>query len=238
MALSHDGSVALVGAAGQSVDGKKCRLGRFGTLCPGAAEVFAYDPTAASVTVTVNGSGPYGATPKLAGLLPADPRISYSPPAEAANVTGTLTCTTSATSTSPAGRYTLWECGGLSDPGHAMAYDYAGSSYSVLLAPVHLAYTGPTSIKRGTAVSLSARLMDTRDLSISGRVLRMQIGRGHYTQACTTHKTDSKGQARCVIKRVMAWKSPNPARVWFDGDPLGPNYDYAPGYRRTPVTIR
>jgi hypothetical protein len=35
----------------------------------------------------------------------------------------------------------------------------------------------------------------------------------------------------------MAFKSPNPARVWFDGDPAGPNYDYAPAYIRLPVNI-
>ncbi len=237
VALSDDGSVALVGAPGQSVDGNKCRTGRFGTVCPGAAEVFVYDPMALSVIVTVNASGPYGSTPNLAGLLPDDPRIRYSPPAEAANITGMLTCGTSATNTSPAGRYPILQCVGLSDPGHAMAYDYAGSSYDVLLAPVTLAYTGPRSIERGANVKLSAKLTDRRGVPISGRVLRMQIGRGHYTQSCVTHKTNTAGRAGCVIKKVAAWKSPNPARVWFDGDSPGPNYDYAPGYKRTPVTI-
>lgn len=112
-----------------------------------------------------------------------------------------------------------------------------GSYEKVDLAPVTLTYTGPTSITRYENATLSARLTDTTGAPIRGRVLRMQIGRGGYTQFCVTPNTDTSGLARCLIKNVVAWKSPNPVRVWFNGDKPGPNYEYAPGYNRTPVTI-
>ena len=43
--------------------------------------------------------------------------ISYSIPGEAGNVTGTVTCTTTATNASPVGTYPITSCSGLSDNG-------------------------------------------------------------------------------------------------------------------------
>src|SRR5262249_566025 len=58
-----------------------------------------------TLTVTVNSSGQYGTAPSLSGLSPGNSAIGYSPGSEAANVTGTLACSTSATSSSPVGSY-------------------------------------------------------------------------------------------------------------------------------------
>jgi hypothetical protein len=329
LALNHDGSVALIGAAGRSVNGKACRdVPVQGLVCPGAAEVFVFDPTAVAVkvnassaigapidlnnlspdnpivsynpdaaashmvgrlacttnatpysapagsgilpyyiegcrglsepghrlvydyanssysiepgpavTVSVFVSGDYGSTPDLSNLPPGDPRIYYSPASEAANVTGTLTCATNATNASPAGFYDVSDCKGLTDSRFPVVYDYTGSAYLVRPAPVTLSYTGPTSIKSGTNVTLSARLTTKNGHPISGRVLRVQIGRGGYTQNCVTPETDASGAGSCAIENLRAWKSPNPARVWFDGDAQNPSYDYAAAYKRTPVSV-
>ena len=103
--------------------------------------------------------------------------------------------------------------------------------------PVTLRYTGPRSIKRGNDVLLSARLTARNGGPIGRRVLRIQIGRGYYTQICRTQKTDTNGQAGCLIKDVAAWKSPTPVKARFDGDPTCPKCDYLPGYKSTPVII-
>ncbi len=112
------------------------------------------------------------------------------------------------------------------------AYEYEGPE------GVILTYKGPTSIRTGKSVSLAARLTAVNGRPISGRVLRMQIGRGRYAQSCVTPKTDRTGEAHCVINHVKAWTSPTPVRVWFDGDKPGPNYDYAPGYVRASVNTQ
>ncbi len=126
---------------------------------------------------------------------------------------------------------------GVSRLGKGESFCDIGAYEYVVRAPVTIAYTGPTSIKRGKNVSLSAKLTNTTGDPISGRVLRMQIGKGRYIQSCATPRTNARGKGSCVIEHVMAFKSPNLARVWFDGDPAGPNYDYAPGYKSTPVKI-
>ena len=228
VALSGDGDTAIAGTY-RTIDGKSYA---------GSAEVFTAIPN--GVGVRVNSSGAYGSRPQLSSLSPSNPSIQYEPPAEASNVTGALTCSTSATESSPVSSspYPVTKCRGLSDPGHVIVYEYGNSGYTVTLAHVHVSYTGPTTIRRAADETLSATLTSSvTGLPVSGRVLRMQIGRGQHTQSCVTPKTDTSGRAGCVIKHVMAWKSPNPARVWFDGDTPGPSYDYAPGYNRTPVTI-
>jgi photosystem II stability/assembly factor-like uncharacterized protein len=83
------------------------------------------------LTVTVNATGAFGDTPPLTGLSPSDNSISYSPPNQASNVTGALTCSTTATPTSDPGSYPVSECSGLSDPGFSVVYDLADSSYTV-----------------------------------------------------------------------------------------------------------
>ncbi len=88
------------------------------------------------LTVTLNASGVYGTAPALSGLAHTNPAISYTPAGEAANVTGTLTCSTTAVNTSPVGTYPISNCSGLADDGFNVLYDYANSSYSVTKAPL------------------------------------------------------------------------------------------------------
>jgi photosystem II stability/assembly factor-like uncharacterized protein len=83
------------------------------------------------LTVTVNASGPYGSAPSLSGLAPKDPAIDYTPSHEGRNVTGALTCSTTATESSPVGSYPVSDCSGLADDGFNVVYDYAHSSYRV-----------------------------------------------------------------------------------------------------------
>ena len=80
---------------------------------------------------------------------------------------------------SPARKYSVSSCSGLSYPG-TISYDYKHSNYSVTLAPVHLTYTGPTSVMKGANVTFSAGLTSmVTGKPISGRVLKTQIGSGH-----------------------------------------------------------
>jgi len=89
-----------------------------------------------SLTVTVHASGVYGTAPNLAGLAPGNPAISYSPAGQAGNVTGTLTCSTTAVSSSPVGLYPISGCSGLAAAGFRVVYDYANSDYKVTKAPL------------------------------------------------------------------------------------------------------
>jgi photosystem II stability/assembly factor-like uncharacterized protein len=84
--------------------------------------------------VAVHTSSQYGTTPNLTGLQPNNPALSYDPASEAANVTGTLTCSTTATNASPVGSYSISGCNGLTGPGFSVVYDYAGSSHAVVKA--------------------------------------------------------------------------------------------------------
>ena len=90
--------------------------------------------TSPLLTVTMNGTTPYGTTPAVSGLAPNNTSIAYSMAGEAANVTGTLTCSTAATKTSSPGSFPITSCGGLSDPGFSIVYDYANSGYVVTRA--------------------------------------------------------------------------------------------------------
>ena len=86
------------------------------------------------LTVAVNTTSAYGTTPNLAGLAPSDPAIAYSPASQAGNVTGSLTCTTTADATSDVGLYPISGCSGLDDAGFNLIYDYASSSHTVVQA--------------------------------------------------------------------------------------------------------
>ena len=99
-----------------------------------------------TVTVTVAETEPYGTTPPLTtGLAPTDPSISYDPVSAAPSVTGTLTCSTTATSTSSAGTYAVSGCSGLSAAGYDVAYDDVDSSYTVTALDPTAAITTPSS---------------------------------------------------------------------------------------------
>jgi MBG domain (YGX type)/FG-GAP repeat len=128
-------SVALSGDGGEAVLGAPYRLEN-GQSKAGAAEVFA-EP---QLTVTIHASGTYGSAPSLSGLSPTNAAISYSPSTQASNVTGTLSCSTNATSASPVSGnpYGVSSCSGFSDPGYHIFYDYPHSPYTVTPAPLKL----------------------------------------------------------------------------------------------------
>ena len=97
--------------------------------------------TTGLLTVALNSSSPYGTTPNLSGLSPSDPAISYSPASEEANVTGTLTCSTTADGAT-IGVFPVSGCSGLADSGFTVIYDYAHSSHTVVKAAQTISF-GP-----------------------------------------------------------------------------------------------
>src|SRR5262249_36772101 len=108
-----------------------------------------------SLTVTVNTSGTYGASHDISGLSPSDAAISYSPSSEAANVTGSLSCSTDASAASPASGspYHVSLCSGLPDPGYNVVYDYGDSTVAVTKATPVLTWATPADITYGTPLS-------------------------------------------------------------------------------------
>jgi hypothetical protein len=102
-------------------------------------------PDSPVLTVTVNSSSVQGTTPNLTNLPANDQAISYSPSTESGNVTGTLTCSTTATSSSPVGTYPISNCSGLSDAGLTVVYNYTGSNHRVVNTPVTTASLSPSS---------------------------------------------------------------------------------------------
>ena len=97
--------------------------------------------------VSVNTKSPWGTTPSLSGLSPSDAAISYDASTEAGNVTGSLTCSTTADAKSPVDRYPVSGCSGLDDEGFNVVYDYDNSSHAVVKADQTIAFaplTGKT----------------------------------------------------------------------------------------------
>jgi hypothetical protein len=138
-----------------------------------------------TLTVTVNSSGEYGTAPSLSGLSPGNSAIGYSPGSEASNVTGTLTCSTSATSSSPVGSYPISGCSGLADSGFDIVYDYANSHYSVTKAPLTVAADGQSRPYGSANAPLTA--------TVSGFVLGQNLATSGVggAAACTTAATAS-----------------------------------------------
>ena len=98
------------------------------------------------LTVTVHATKVYGSSTVFPVLSPSDVAISYSPASEAANVTGSLTCSTTATAVSHVGTYTISACSGLADNGFSVVYDYANSDLMVTKAPQTITF-GPLADK-------------------------------------------------------------------------------------------
>lgn len=271
-----------------------------------------------TLTVTLNLSSTYGSTPASAsGLSPSDPAISYNPSSQAANVTGTLTCTDSVTSSSAAGTYPFSNCSGLSDPGYSIVYDYENSSYTVNqanltivaddqsvtfgntmpaftwhgvgfapgdnssslttqptctstatvdgsnhdtspagpytitcggavdpnynityqsgtltvhLSGVVLTYNGPTTIRHRHKVTFKGTLTSTAGAPIAGRNIHFIIREGStHSQSCFTGPTSVSGQGSCSLSDVKLPVGKANLFLSFNGDPAGPQHDYAPG---------
>jgi hypothetical protein len=116
------------------INAAACNSGRcaFGTASSGNVM------TSPLVRVTVQQVTPYGQAP----FPVTNPSITVSPASEAANVTGTLTCQTTATDHSVAGVYPVSDCTGLSDPGSSVVYDYANSTDTVVFPTATGTVTG------------------------------------------------------------------------------------------------
>jgi hypothetical protein len=122
-----------------------------------------------TVTVTIKDSQAYGTTPNLSSIPANDSRITYSPSGQAADITGTLSCTTPATATSHASStpYQIAGCSGLSDSnGYYVLYNYLGSGYMVTKVNPTLSWTTPAAITYGAA--LGSKQLDAT-ASIAGK---------------------------------------------------------------------
>jgi photosystem II stability/assembly factor-like uncharacterized protein len=136
-----------------AVDGAACSQ----TACFMATASSGNIMTTPLLTVTVNATGTYGSTPDLTALPPSSSSISYTPPSEASSVTGALTCSTTATSSSDVGSYPVSNCSGLSLTGYNVIYNYSGSSYDVTQASTGTVSTPASSgVMLGTGNSDSA----------------------------------------------------------------------------------
>jgi hypothetical protein len=156
-----------------------------GCCIPNSASLYIVVFPAPTLTVTANASGQYGTAPNLSGLSPGNPAIGYSLGSEAANVTGALTCSTTAVASSPAGSYPISNCTGLSDPGFDIVYDYFGSSYSVTQAPLTVTADNQSRPYGSANPPLTATL--------SGFVLGQNLATSGVTgaAACSTTATAS-----------------------------------------------
>ncbi len=169
------------------------------------------------LNVTVNASGVYGTTPALSGLAPTNAAISYNP-SIGASVTGTLTCSTNATNTSPSGSgYTISGCSGLSASGYNVIYNYAGSSYSVTPSAPTATIASPVSggtYSVGQVVSTSFSCADASGPGIatcvdnnSGSAPSGSLNTsapGTYTYTVTATSTDSQSASSSISYTVAA----------------------------------
>ncbi len=139
---------AIIGINGAACSSVRCA---FGTGSSGDIM------TSPLLTVTVNVTQMFGTTPLLTGLLPTATSITYSIPSEAANVSGTLTCSTTATSTSIVGSYPISACSGLADNGFSVVYNYTGSSYKIIPATTTTVLTSSIDpVNPGQSVTYTA----------------------------------------------------------------------------------
>jgi photosystem II stability/assembly factor-like uncharacterized protein len=150
------------------------------------------------LTVTVNVKTRFGTTPNLTGLLPSSAFLAYSPAAQAANVTGTLTCSTTATNGSPTGPWPITACSGLADPGFSVVYDYADSADTVV--------TGSQTINFGP---LPDKTFGDRDFTVSATATSGLTVTFSATGSCTVSGTTVHitHAGSCSIKASQAGDS-------------------------------
>ncbi len=86
--------------------------------------------TSPLLTVTVHAVQTQVGAPNLTNI-PAS-SLTFSPASEAPHVTGTLSCSTTATAQSTIGLFPISNCSGLADAGFSVVYDYTDSNYQVV----------------------------------------------------------------------------------------------------------
>ncbi len=156
-------------------------LEKSGFTAPASGLIFA-------LTATVSGAQTYGGSPQFS--------VAYSAFASgqtSAVVTGTLSCSTSATSSSPvASNYSVSGCSGLSAPGYALSYAYG--ELAVTQAPLTVTSNSASMTYGGTYPALSASFsglvaLDT-PVSESAKTICSSAPSnssvGSYPIACTT----------------------------------------------------
>ena len=170
------GPTSAINATSIALNGATCNPARCMIGAPAQGDIM----TTPLLTVTVHASGVYGTAPALTGLAPTNPAIGYTPPGEAANVTGTLTCSTTAVNSSPVGTYPISGCSGLADDGFNVVYDYANSSYTVTKAPLTVTADNKSRLFGSANPPLTATL--------TGFVLGQTLATSGVTgtAACTT----------------------------------------------------
>ena len=136
--------------------------------------------TSPLLKVTIDETVPYGSAASSFSLPAGSSAISYSPSSEAGNVTGALTCSTTAVMTSDVGTYPISNCSGLVDAGSTVVYDYSDSSYQVTKAPLTVTADAKSRLFGLANPPLTA--------TVSGFVLGQTLGTSGVTgsASCTT----------------------------------------------------
>src|SRR5204862_5178288 len=100
-------------------------------------------------------------------------------------VGGTLTCSTTATSSSPVGSYPVTGCSGLTASNYSISYDPT-SSYQV--TPISVSITlSPTSSPAGTSVTVSSgSFTGSTAITFNGtNIATCSVNGGNQLQNCT-----------------------------------------------------
>ena len=186
------GPVSALNASSLPINGAACNTGHC-VLAAGAQGDIMLTPI---LTVTVDLSSPFGTTPVSSGIAANASSLSFSPAGQAGNVTGTLTCSTAATSASPVGSYPISACNGLSDPGYSVVYAYASSSDQVVAASQTITFVSPGTQTFGSA-DFAIDPTASSALAVSVSVTSGQCTLSSATAPANVHLT---GAGSCSIK--------------------------------------
>jgi photosystem II stability/assembly factor-like uncharacterized protein len=159
--------------------------------------------------------------------------VGFVPGENSSSLTTQPTCTSTATTdgsnhdTSPAGTYPI-TCSGAVDPNYDITYQ--SGTLTVHLSGVVLTYNGPTTIGHGDKVTFKGTLKSTAGAPIAGRNIHFVIREGStHSQSCFTGPTNVSGQGSCSLNTLKLPAGKANLFLTFNGDPTGPQYDYAPG---------
>ncbi len=200
---SNAGSYPIAGCSGFSASGHDISLG-VSTLTINRAPLTI---TAGSYTMPRGSSVPtIGYTPT--GFVNGD---------DSSVISGTPTCTTTATSKSAAGTYpTKCDVSGLS----AANYTFTAVGGTLTVLGDSLTYTGPPTFTSGSSPTLSATLIDAATKAgISGKILTLTLAPNSSSpESCQTSSTDSTGSASCSLSNVSIPTGKHTLQVSFAGD--------------------
>jgi photosystem II stability/assembly factor-like uncharacterized protein len=218
------GPVGALNASNLAINGAACNPGHC-VLAAGAQADIMLTPT---LTVTVDTSSPFGTAPALTGIAANASSLSFSPSEETGNVTGTLSCSTTATAATGVGSYPVSACNGLSDPGFSVVYSYASSSVQIGKASQTITFADPgaktfgapdftvaPTASSGLAVTVTVGASDP--CTVSGLTIHLtgsgscsitagQAGNANFDAAASVTRTIEIGNAD-VTRTVAAGKA-------------------------------